>query len=309
MGAREQFEGALKERIFHCRRADPRECHDGSNRCTSSDRQRTDQGERENGENEDDLADALESRHGLRSNYTQTMPRRVRLPVCGHGYVPAMLIPMDSDSTVVLTGVGGAGQVGETVAAAFGKLGASLVLVDRTAEKVEARATELTKAGYRARAYPCDLTNAADVASLVDRVRRDRGESVHALVHMAGGFAMSGPVADATLDVWNRQIAINLTTAFLTTRAFIPMLRRARGSIVLFAAQPAAAWNSRTEHVGIRRREERRRCADARPSPPKNVTMVFARMRSRRSPFAPRRTLPTWATTRSTSSGNRSPTS
>lgn len=150
-----------------------------------------------------------------------------------------MLIPMDSDSTVVLTGVGGAGQVGETVAAAFGKLGASLVLVGRTAEKVEARATELTKAGYRARAYPCDLTNAADVASLVDRVRRDRGESVHALVHMAGGFAMSGPVADATLDVWNRQIAINLTTAFLTTRAFIPMLRRARGSIVLFAAQPA----------------------------------------------------------------------
>jgi NAD(P)-dependent dehydrogenase (short-subunit alcohol dehydrogenase family) len=146
---------------------------------------------------------------------------------------------MDSDSTVVLTGVGGAGQVGETVAAAFGKLGATLVLVDRTAEKVEARASELTKAGYLARAYPCDLTNAADVASLVDRVRRDRGDKVHALVHMAGGFAMSGPVADATLDVWNRQISINLTTAFLTTRAFLPPLRRARGSIVLFAAQPA----------------------------------------------------------------------
>ena len=49
---------------------------------------------------------------------------------------------MDSDSTVVLTGVGGAGQVGETVAAAFGKLGASLVLVGRTAEKVEARAAD-----------------------------------------------------------------------------------------------------------------------------------------------------------------------
>jgi NAD(P)-dependent dehydrogenase (short-subunit alcohol dehydrogenase family) len=151
---------------------------------------------------------------------------------------------MNSDSTVVLTGVGGAGQVGETVAAAFGKLGASLVLVGRTAEKVEARAAELIAAGYSVHAYACDLTNAADVASLVDRVRRDRGDRVHALVHMAGGFAMSGPVADATLDVWNRQIAINLTTAFLTTRAFLPPLRRARGSIVLFAAQPALPGKS-----------------------------------------------------------------
>jgi NAD(P)-dependent dehydrogenase (short-subunit alcohol dehydrogenase family) len=61
---------------------------------------------------------------------------------------------------------------------------------------------------------------------------------------MAGGFAMSGPVADATLDVWNRQISINLTTAFLTTRAFLPSLRRARGSIVLFAAQPALPGKS-----------------------------------------------------------------
>lgn len=144
---------------------------------------------------------------------------------------------MNSDSTVVLTGVGGAGQVGETVAAAFGKLGASLVLVDRTPERVEARAADLTRAGYSARAFPCDLTNAADVSALVDRVRRERGDAVHALVHMAGGFAMSGPVADSTLDVWNRQIAINLTTAFLTTRAFLPLLRNGRGSIVLFAAQ------------------------------------------------------------------------
>jgi len=56
---------------------------------------------------------------------------------------------------------------------------------------------------------------------------------------MAGGFAMSGSVADSSLDVWNRQIAINLTTAFLTTRAFLPMLRAGKGSIVLFASEAA----------------------------------------------------------------------
>ena len=50
---------------------------------------------------------------------------------------------------------------------------------------------------------------------------------------------MSGPVAESTLDVWNRQIAINLTTAYLTTRAFLPLLRAGSGSIVFFASEAA----------------------------------------------------------------------
>jgi NAD(P)-dependent dehydrogenase (short-subunit alcohol dehydrogenase family) len=56
---------------------------------------------------------------------------------------------------------------------------------------------------------------------------------------MAGGFAMSGPVAESSIDVWNRQISINLTTAYLTARAFLPMLRAHRGAIVFFASEAA----------------------------------------------------------------------
>jgi NAD(P)-dependent dehydrogenase (short-subunit alcohol dehydrogenase family) len=148
---------------------------------------------------------------------------------------------MFSGSTVVLTGVGGEGQVGEVVAQAFAKLGASLVLVDRTAEKVEARAAAITAAGSAARGYACDLTNVDDVAALTARVKAEHGEKLQALVHMAGGFAMSGPVAESDIAVWNRQLAINLTTAYLTTRAFLPLVRAARGSIVLFASQAALA--------------------------------------------------------------------
>ncbi|MGH7617127.1 MAG: SDR family NAD(P)-dependent oxidoreductase [Gemmatimonadaceae bacterium] len=146
---------------------------------------------------------------------------------------------MFSGSTVLLTGVGGEGQVGEVVAAAFADLGASLVLVDRTAAKVEARAAALQKRGRVARAYACDLTDAKGVAALADTVRANHGPGLHALVHMAGGFAMSGPLAESALDVWDKQLAINLTTAMLATRAFLPALRLARGSIVLFASQAA----------------------------------------------------------------------
>jgi len=146
---------------------------------------------------------------------------------------------MFSGSTVLLTGVGAEGQVGEVVAQAFANLGAAVALVDRTATSVEARAADIVARGHDARGYACDLTDPAAVDALVERVRADYGDSLHGLVHIAGGFAMSGPVADSSVDVWQRQIAINLTTAYLTTRAFIPLLRAARGAIVLFASEAA----------------------------------------------------------------------
>ena len=146
---------------------------------------------------------------------------------------------MLSTSTILLTGVGAEGQVGEVVAAAFANIGASLVLVDRRAERAEARAGVLMRVGHRATGYGCDLANAQAVAALADTVRREHGEVLHALVHMAGGFAMSGPVAESAEEVWDRQLGINLKTAYITARAFLPMLRRGRGSIVFFTS-PAA---------------------------------------------------------------------
>ena len=140
-------------------------------------------------------------------------------------------------STVLLTGVGGDGQVGQAVARAFARGGASLVLVDRTAANVEARAAELTRDGYAAAGYACDLTDTAAVASLTKQVRERHGERIHGYVHMAGGFGMSGPVAESSDDMWNRQIAINLTTAYVAARAFLPMVRAARGAIVFFASE------------------------------------------------------------------------
>jgi NAD(P)-dependent dehydrogenase (short-subunit alcohol dehydrogenase family) len=146
---------------------------------------------------------------------------------------------MFKGSIVLLTGVGGEGQVGEAVAAAFADLGATVALVDRTAAGVEARAAAITARGREAHAYACDLTDAAALDALVARVRSEHGGALHALVHMAGGFAMSGPVAESAVDVWHRQIAINLTTAYLTARAFLPMLRAGRGAMVFFASEAA----------------------------------------------------------------------
>jgi NAD(P)-dependent dehydrogenase (short-subunit alcohol dehydrogenase family) len=142
-------------------------------------------------------------------------------------------------STILLTGVGGEGQVGEVVARAFADLGAALALVDRSVDKVQQRAAAIAQSGHSVRGYGCDLTDPDAVAALVTTIRKNHGEKLRALVHMAGGFAMSGPVAESAIEIWHRQIAINLTTAFLTSRAFLPMVRADRGSIVFFSSQAA----------------------------------------------------------------------
>jgi len=141
--------------------------------------------------------------------------------------------------SVVLTGVGREGQVGEAVARAFAERGARVFLVDRQESEARARGDALLAAGLRAASLAADLTDAAAVDALAARLREATGGRIHALVHLAGGFAMSGPVAESDSDVWSRMFAINVTTAFLTTRALLPLIRATRGTIVLFGSEAA----------------------------------------------------------------------
>lgn len=139
--------------------------------------------------------------------------------------------------SVVLTGVGREGQVGEAVASAFAELGARVFLVDRQETEARARAEALVKEGRRAAGLGVDLTDEASVAALAERVRDATGGRVHALVHLAGGFTSSGPVAESDAALWSRLFTLNTTTAYLTARAFLPLLRTAKGSIVFFASE------------------------------------------------------------------------
>jgi 3-oxoacyl-[acyl-carrier protein] reductase len=138
-----------------------------------------------------------------------------------------------SNAVIALTGVGREGQVGEVVAQAFADRGAELALLDVNADGVRARAAAVVARGGRARAYPCDLTDADAVRRVADDVAASAaaaGRTVRALVNVAGGFAMSGPVAESDVALLQRQLAINLTTAYCATRAFLPALRAAAAS-------------------------------------------------------------------------------
>jgi 3-oxoacyl-[acyl-carrier protein] reductase len=144
----------------------------------------------------------------------------------------------------LLTGVGREGQVGEAVARRLGTDGFELILVDRTKENVTARAAALKKDGFNAASLACDLADEAAVRALFVEISRLAPEGLDAVVHMAGGFAVSGPVADSSLDVWEKELTINLRTAYLVSRSSIPFLRLRHGSLVFFASESALSGAS-----------------------------------------------------------------
>lgn len=137
----------------------------------------------------------------------------------------------------LITGVGAKGQLGEAVAAALARRGDTVLLVSRTESEVRDRAMEVVAAGGKAHGYACDLSDVASVERLAGVIREAHGDPLDALVHLAGGFASSGPVGDSDAAILEKMLTINARTAYLATRAFYPMLRTAAGSIVFVASE------------------------------------------------------------------------
>src|SRR4249920_473885 len=144
--------------------------------------------------------------------------------------------PFDFKGKVVLvTGVARPGQIGHGVAKAFGEAGAKLVLADLNAVAVAERAREFATAGMIAEPAAGDLTD-PDVAAHAIEVAEKKFGRLDALINVAGGLTTYGPVDKATLKDFDREININIKTAFLMSRAAAPALTKTKGAIVNFSS-------------------------------------------------------------------------
>ncbi len=149
--------------------------------------------------------------------------------------------PFFAGQTVVVTGVGKRGQVGAAVARTLAECGASLVLLGRKSNELSDRASELVDLGASVSVHTCDLTDEVAVERVLDEISEFESEEVAGLVCVAGGFAKSGRLDESDPAVWHQMMSVNLTTAYLTTRAFLPLLRKGRGAIVYFSSASALA--------------------------------------------------------------------
>jgi 2-deoxy-D-gluconate 3-dehydrogenase len=126
---------------------------------------------------------------------------------------------------------GGNGGIGLGMARGLGQAGASVIIVGRNAEKSAAALRELQSAGVRAESLPCDVADEAAVQRLFGDVQQRHGR-LDILVNNAGSTVRKAP-QDFTLDDWNGVMDVNLTSAFLCSRAAHPLMVKAGGGKVI----------------------------------------------------------------------------
>ncbi len=133
----------------------------------------------------------------------------------------------------IVTGVGARGQVGFALADAFLAQGARVAITDVRPD-VEALASELADRG-EVLGVVADLTGPAGAERLVAAVRERFGR-LDVVVNAAGGLTVIKPLAETSVEEWDREVTRNARTAFLVSRAALPLLRESRGAIVNFAS-------------------------------------------------------------------------
>lgn len=119
-----------------------------------------------------------------------------------------------SGQTHIVTG-GGSG-IGRCAAHELAALGAHVVLIGRSVERLEATAAEIREDGGECSFHSVDIRDEAGVQAVVAAILAERG-AIHGLVNNAGGQYPS-PVASISKKGWEAVVANNLTGGFLFAR-------------------------------------------------------------------------------------------
>jgi NAD(P)-dependent dehydrogenase (short-subunit alcohol dehydrogenase family) len=114
---------------------------------------------------------------------------------------------------------GGAGGLGKAIATKYLEAGATVVICDINKERITQTITELSEKGT-IRGYVYDISIAKEVEQLFDKISTEFG-TLHILVNNAGIMDRFDPAGDLDPALWDRVIAVNLTSPFLLTRKAI----------------------------------------------------------------------------------------
>jgi NAD(P)-dependent dehydrogenase (short-subunit alcohol dehydrogenase family) len=132
----------------------------------------------------------------------------------------------------VMIVTGASRGIGAATARVFADAGAIVVLAARSEPELDALADEIGAAGGEALSVPTDVTDPASVEALIGRTLAVYGR-LDGAFNNAGQTHQPAPLAELTVDDFDRVISANARGVFLAMRYEIPALLEAgRGAIV-----------------------------------------------------------------------------
>lgn len=132
--------------------------------------------------------------------------------------------------TAVVTGA--SSGIGAATARALAAAGYRVFCAARRFDRVHEVAAEIDGV-----AVSCDITDPDDVAMLAEAV----GDRLDLLVNNAGGAVGAEPLAAADFDAWVTMFESNVLGAGQVTKALLPALRAAEGTVVFVTSTAAEA--------------------------------------------------------------------
>ena len=129
---------------------------------------------------------------------------------------------------------GAASGIGLECARTLFAEGATVVLIDRAKDRLEALCAEL---GDRAKPLVVDLLAPEQVSGMLPRILEVAGGLD--IFHANAGAYIGGPVAEGDPDAWDRMLNLNINAAFRSVHAVLPHMIAQKSGDILFTSSIA----------------------------------------------------------------------
>lgn len=148
-----------------------------------------------------------------------------------------------NNKTAIVTGA--ASGMGKAIAHLFAKEGASVILVDLNETGVNETVKDIQGEGGKAEGISVDLSKEGAIETIMDKTLQAFGQ-VDILVNNAGIMDNFKPVGEATDELWEKVLAINLTAPFKLARAAIRIMEKQdKGGVIINNASVGGLFGAR----------------------------------------------------------------